>query len=401
MRIYIHLILCLMIVSCVGAPADPVEIAKKYLLVDTHIDVPYRLFGQTADIRNLAKTNDFDYERARAGGLDALFMSIYIPAAKDEAGEARIFADELIDLVESLVVENPDKFSIATCTADIEALHQEPRVALPLGMENGGPIEGSIQNLDYFVERGIRYVTLAHSRSNHISDSSYDENEQWHGLSPFGKKLVTAMNIRGVMVDVSHISDDAFWQVISISAVPVIATHSSLRHFTPNWQRNMSDDMVRAVGTNGGVIQINFGSGFVTKEAQLWNVKQRAAVAQYVADHQLASNDSEVVEFRRSFLIRNPFPYATISDVADHIDRVVSLIGIDHVGLGSDYDGVGDTLPEGLKDVSSYPNLVAELQARSYSAPDIEKILGRNLMRVWREVEQYAMEQGNSPKCRI
>ena len=163
----------------------------------------------------------------------------------------------------------------------------------------------------------------------------------------------------------------------------------------------MSDDMVRAIGVNGGVIQINFGSGFVTKEAQLWNVDQRAAVANYAADHDLSSNDPEVVEFRRSFRIRNPFPYATTSDVVDHIDRVVSLIGIDHVGLGSDYDGVGDTLPEGLKDVSSYPNLVAELQSRSYSGPEIEKILGGNVMRVWREVELYAMARGNLPKCRI
>lgn len=401
MRIYIYLVLFLVGTSCVGEPTDPVEIAKKYLLVDTHIDVPYRLFGQAADVRNLAETNDFDHERARAGGLDALFMSIYIPAAKDEIGEAKSFADELIDLVELVAVENPGKFAIATCTADVEALHKDPRVALPLGMENGGPIEGSIKNLDYFVERGIRYVTLTHSRSNHISDSSYDENEQWRGLSPFGKKLVAAMNIRGVMVDVSHISDNAFWQVISISSVPVIATHSSLRHFTPGWQRNMSDDMVRAIGVNGGVIQINFGSGFVTKEAQLWNVEQRAAVARYAADHDLSSNDPEVVEFRRSFRISNPFPYATTSDVVDHIDRVVSLIGIDHVGLGSDYDGVGDTLPEGLKDVSSYPNLVAELQSRSYSGPEIEKILGGNVMRVWREVEQYAMARGNLPKCRI
>ncbi len=354
--------------------AEAQRLAHRFLTVDTHIDVPYRLAEEPADVSQATATGDFDYPRAVAGGLDALFMSIYIPAAVDESGGARALADELIDGVESLTREHPDKFALAACTTDVLDAKARGLVAMPMGMENGGPLEGSLDNLDHFRERGIRYITLAHSKSNHISDSSYDDNERWGGLSPFGKRLVGAMNERGVLVDVSHLSDAAFWQVIELSETPVIASHSSLRHFTPGFERNMSDDMVRALGENGGVIQINFGSSFLTAEAR-------------------AYSDAELDREE------HPYPYATLEDVLDHVDRAVELAGIDHVGLGSDYDGVGDSLPVGLKDVSSYPNLVAGLLRRGYDAADIEKILGGNIMRVWHAAELFAAGAGYPPLC--
>lgn len=374
-------------------------LAQRHLIVDTHIDVPFRLYNDNrVDISRATEDGDFDYPRAREGGLDALFMSIYIPAEVDEAGGARAFAEELIDGVRNLTANYPDKFALATCTTDVLAAKAEGLIAMPLGMENGAPLEGELANLDHFRNRGIRYITLTHSKSNHVSDSSYDDNEQWQGLSPFGRELIGAMNERGVMIDVSHISDAAFWDVIELSEVPVIASHSSLRHFTPGFERNMSDEMVRALADNGGVIQINYGSAFLTEEAQRYGDAMQAA-RQALLDQGLAEDSPELQDFADRYRAEHPYPYADLDDVLDHIDRAVRLAGIDHVGIGSDYDGVGDTLPRGLEDVSSYPNLVAGLLRRGYDEREIAKILGGNVMRVWHEVERYAAEHGYAPLC--
>jgi membrane dipeptidase len=384
------------------ASDEGTRLARELLLVDTHIDVPYRLHGEFEDVSKTTAEGDFDYPRAVTGGLDVMFMSIYIPAKVDTEGQAKAFAEGLIDSVESLVAAAPDKFGIATCTADISALKTAGKVAMPMGMENGGPIEGSFANLTHFRERGIRYITLAHSKSNHISDSSYDPEERWQGLSEFGKTLVPEMNRQGVMVDISHVSDRAFWQVIELTEVPVIASHSSLRHFTPGFQRNMADEMVTALGQNGGVVQINFGSGFLTAAARDYANAAQQALAEFqaaaAADAQPETADLQA--FSRQYRIDHPYPYATVIDVLDHIERTVTLAGIDHVGIGSDYDGVGDSLPIGLKDVSAYPNLVDGLLGRGFSASDIEKILGGNLMRVWSEVEAFATSAGHPPLCR-
>jgi membrane dipeptidase len=219
-------------------------------------------------------------------------------------------------------------------------------------------------------------------------------------LSEFGKTLIPQMNRAGVMVDVSHISDRAFWQVMELTRTPVLASHSSLRHFTPGFQRNMSDDMVAQLAQNGGVIQINFGSGFLTAAARAYANASQKALSQFRDEQHLAADDPRLTEFAASYRQDNPYPYATVEDVANHIDRAVELAGVDHVGLGSDYDGVGDSLPMGLKDASQYPNLVATLIERGYSDADISKILGGNLLRVWGEVEAFAADAGNPPQCR-
>lgn len=397
----------LLLTSC-GEPAEPgpqaseraSALARQYLLVDTHVDVPYRLHNGYVDVSRATDDGDFDYPRAVAGGLDALFMSIYIPAAVDEAGEAHAFAEGLIDSVESLATAAPDKFAVATCTEDVRAIKAAGKIAMALGMENGGPIGGSLDNLAYFADRGIRYITLAHSKSNHISDSSYDPNERWQGLSEFGKTLIPEMNRQGVMVDVSHISDKAFWQVLELTSTPVIASHSSLRHFTPGFQRNMTDAMVTALGENGGVIQINFGSDFLTKAARDYSEASQQALSEFRAEEHVGDDEAQLRSFAKQYRIDHPYPYATVDDVLDHIDRAVKFAGIDHVGIGSDFDGVGDSLPVGLKDVSQYPNLVDGLLDRGYAESDIEKILGGNLMRVWSEVEAYAAAAGQPLRCR-
>ena len=385
--------------AAAAAQIDAQALTQKLLLIDTHIDVPYRLHDEWEDVSVATPEGDFDYPRALAGGLDAMFMSIYIPADVDARGEATAFADALIDSVERIVDTAPDKFSIATCTSDIEQLKADGLFAMPLGMENGGPIAGDFETLARFRDRGIRYVTLTHSKSNHISDSSYDLNEQWQGLSEFGKSLIPEMNSQGVMIDVSHISDRAYWQVLELTHTPVIASHSSLRHYTPGFQRNMTDEMVAALTDNGGVIQINFGSGFLTKAARDYANASQQAFLRFRAEQSIAGDDPRLLEFAVNYRAENPYPYATIDDVLNHVDRAVELAGIDHVGIGSDYDGVGDSLPIGLKDVSEFPNLTAGLLERGYSETDIEKIYGGNLMRVWRENEAYAAAAGNPAQC--
>ena len=376
------------------------EFAGQNLIVDTHIDVPFRLHRKMEDVSKPAG-GDFDFPRAQMGGLNAAFMSIYIPAGVDEAGGAAELADKLIDGVEALTRDHPDKFALAYCAADVSKAANSGRLALPLGMENGGPVAGSFDELKRYRDRGVRYITLAHSKSNHISDSSYDTNEPWQGLSEFGKSLIGEMNRQGVMVDISHLSDRAAWQVLELSQVPVIASHSSLRHFTPDFHRNMTDDMARAVGENGGVIQINFGSSFLTKAARDWSDKYTAAAIEYATVNKLERSDARMRSFSEQYRAALPFPFATTRHVLDHIDRAVEVAGIDHVGLGSDYDGVGDSLPMGLKDVSNYPELILGLSKRGYSREDIGKILAGNLLRVWREVENYAALAGQPVICAL
>jgi membrane dipeptidase len=377
--------------------AEAQRIARESIVVDTHIDVPYRVIESAEDVSQATGSGDFDYPRARAGGLDAAFMSIYTPAALEADGKSYAKAEELIDLVENIVATSGGKFAIATSPAEVRDHFGKGVLSLPMGMENGSPIDGDLANLAHFYERGIRYVTLAHSLSNHISDSSYDDNRQWNGLSEFGVEAVREMNRLGIMVDVSHVSDEAFRQVLDVSAVPVIASHSSARHFTPGWERNMSDDMIKALAENGGVIMINFGSAFINEEARLYSLKRWPASRAFVAEHTELSREEALQQFNAAWEAEHgPMPYASLNDVLDHFDHVVALVGIDHVGVGSDYDGVGDSLPTGLKDVSSYPNLVEGLLRRGYSEADIRKILGENLLRVWQAVEDYAATMSTS-----
>ncbi|MBS3745404.1 MAG: dipeptidase, partial [Wenzhouxiangellaceae bacterium] len=362
------------------------RLARDALIVDGHVDMPYRVYDEWADVSGEVPGNDFDAPRARAGGLNAPFMSIYLPAETEISGEAFALANRLIDLVEAQVARAPETFGIATSPAEVERLVATGRIALPLGMENGAAIAGDLGNLRHFHARGIRYITLAHSRSNHISDSSYDPVALWQGLSPFGEELVREMNRLGVMIDVSHISDQAFDAVMELTTAPVVATHSSARHFTPGFERNASDAIIEAIGVNGGVVMINFGSAFLTNEANQWQAKFSEARAHLMG--QLGTDDRDhlqVTAYSEDYREQNPYPYADVGIVADHIERVIDIAGIDHVGLGSDYDGVGDSLPDGLKDASTYPNLIAELFRRGHSEEDIRKILGGNVMRVWRE----------------
>jgi membrane dipeptidase len=376
------------------------ELAQRFIIIDGHIDVPWRLWegrdkkgNVTENVSERTAKGDFDYPRAKEGGLDAPFMSIYVPA-KYEAGGAKKMANQLIDIVENIAKGAPEKFVLARSTADVRKNAKDGKISLLMGMENGSPIEKKLENVQFFFDRGIRYITLAHSKDNHISDSSYDERHTHKGLTAFGEKVVAEMNRLGILVDVSHVSDDAFWDVMKVTQVPVIASHSSCRHFTPDWPRNMSDEMIQALAKNGGVIQINFGSGFIDgsiqkQESSRW--KQRRALLE---KNKLEADDPRAKPLLDQFEKENKQRYASVEQVADHIEHVIRLVGIDHVGFGSDFDGVGDSLPTGLKDVSMYKNLIRVLIERGKSDADIEKICSGNVFRVWEKVEAFA----SSPK---
>jgi membrane dipeptidase len=360
--------------------AQAKRMAHDYIIVDGHIDVPYRNRRTGEDIGGNTDGH-FDYPRARAGGLDAPFMSIYIPAGRqNQPGSSKALADSLIDMVEGFVRQHPGKFALAYSPADIRSNFENGLISLPMGMENGSGIEDDLDNVTHFFDRGIRYITLTHSRANRIGDSSYDSVRTWNGLSDFGADVVREMNRLGIMVDISHVTDSTFFEVLDVTRAPVIASHSSARHFTPGWERNMSDDMISAMTGNGGVVMINFGSMFVSEESQ----KAGDMVFEYAREHNLSFGDDELQRYMDEHAV-----FSDVERVADHIDHVVALAGIDHVGLGSDYDGVS-WLPVGLEDVSTYPNLIAVLLDRGYSDTDIEKILGGNLLRVWDRVEQVA-----------
>jgi membrane dipeptidase len=380
------------------------RLAHKFIIVDGHVDLPYRLrvrkmqdglkfVREFIGIPISAPDGNFDYVRAKQGGLSAPFMSIYTPSEYQKKGGARQYADSLIDMVEEIWKAHPDKFAPAASPREVRANFRKGLISLPLGMENGAPIEDNLANVAHFYKRGIRYITLTHATDNLICDSSYDTTHTWNGLSSFGAEVVREMNRQGIMVDVSHVSDSAFWQVLRVlkeNNVPCIASHSSCRSFTPTFLRNMSDEMIQALAKQGGVIHINFSTLFLddTKRKRMDSVA--ALLSEELKRRGLRESDSAakpvIAEFERTY----PVVFSDVEEVVNHIDHVVKIAGIDHVAFGSDFDGVGNTLPTGLKDVSQYPNIIAALLKRGYSERDIEKICSGNTFRVWEKVERIA-----------
>jgi membrane dipeptidase len=393
------LLITIFLSSCVAQNTDASlhkladKLAHDYIITDGHVDLPYRLRVQNFRLEKEfigipieTDKGDFDYVRAKKGGLDAPFMSIYIPSSYQKDGGAKELADTLITMVEDIATAHPDKFGIAFTPADVQKYFKKGMIALPMGMENGAPIGDDLANLAYFRKRGISYITLTHSKDNQICDSSYDETRTWKGLSPYGRKVVEEMNRVGIMIDISHVSDETFYQVLEITKVPVIASHSSCRKYTPDFERNMDDDMIRKMKTNGGVIQINFGSTFLDANIGNQNDALRQSLDSLLMTKGLTNKDEAAKPIIEQFQKDNPKLFSDVEMVANHIDHVVALAGIDYVGLGSDFDGVGDSLPTGLKDVSQYPNLIYVLLKRGYTKEDIEKICYKNVFRVWQTV---------------
>ena len=362
------------------------KLSKELIIADGHIDLPYRLheegliYEENIDLNHNTNRN-FDIPKARKGGLNSPFMSIYIPSEKTYS-EGFELANSLIDLVENIVESNKDHFQLALTPEDVINNFNNNKISLPMGMENGSPIGENINNLKFFFDRGIRYVTLTHAKNNQICDSSYDTERKWNGLSEFGKELVKEMNKIGMMIDVSHVSDKTFYDILNITEKPLIASHSSPRKFTPNFERNMSDDMIIELAKNNGVILINFGSSFVNNNSNMIFFEIDKLVESWRIENGYEVKDENVIK-KRELLINQKNPFASIDDVLDAIDHVNNLVGQNHIGFGSDFDGLGNSLPSNLKDVSFYPKLIEGLLKRGYNKESIEKICYKNFFRVW------------------
>lgn len=371
------------------------------LTLDSHIDWPIRQsvnpdFDPGVGHETGAPgSGQWDLVRMAAGGLDGAFISIFTPqrSLTDEGyTQSATLANQMIDWTEQLVAGHADVAGIALTPADAYRLEAQNKRALFLGMENGYPLGNDIEAVQTFYNRGIRYLTLTHSKNNQLGDSSTDEQQNWQGLSPFGEAVVQEMNRLGMMVDISHVHDDTFWDVIRLSKAPIIASHSSAKALrdTP---RNMDDDMLRAIRDNGGVVQLCLLGDYIKEIEQS---PEREAALAALSDQQAAWLQGELSEAQvaellaqyRAINAQYPEIKPTIADAIDHLDHMVAVIGIDHVGIGSDFDGGGGLM--GLEDVSQMPDITQELLARGYTPEDIQKIWGGNLMRVFDEVIEVA-----------
>ena len=356
-------------------------------VLDSHCDTP----SQILRLRDLSIDNRYahvDFPKLKKGGVDGAFFALYIPASYDSDPDAAFeYARRLYEGVERTIASNHRIAAFATSVSEALKNKSESRFSVFLGLENGSPIGYSLDRLKWFYDKGIRYVTLCHSRNNQICDSCAPDVKTWGGLSPFGKELVAEMNRIGMLIDVSHISDDSFYDVLECSTKPVVATHSCCRALAGH-PRNMTDDMIRALAAKGGVIQINFYPMFIDPsfgarlEASGLMERGEMIEAEFIAD-------PADPEKRRAWNAvqdeLNALERPSYKLIADHIDHVVGLVGINHVGLGSDFDGIAVT-PEGLEDISLMPRIFDELRGRGYSDEDIAKIAGANFFRVLGEV---------------
>ena len=379
---------------CLAAAGDvsprAAKLHRQAIVVDTHIDTPQRFLDEDFDLTPRDPKGHIDLPRMKEGGLDAGFMSIYVDMRRHQGLEATRRALQLIDSVNQQVARHPDQLVLATSAADVRRAHKQKKIALLMGMEGGTPIADDLRLLRLFYQLGVRYMTLTHGLANNWADSSTDEPKH-NGLTDFGKEVVREMNRLGMLVDISHVSDKAFYDALEISQAPMIASHSSCRALCKH-PRNMTDEMIKALAAKGGVIQINYHIGFLDqtyadayeKIAPELRARMRALAEQYKDDDHALSEAREAL-FKD---YQAQLPKVSWERVVEHVDHAVRLVGPDHVGLGSDFDGA--TMPEGLNDVSYLPRLTQALLDRGYREKDIKKILGGNTLRVLEEAERVA-----------
>lgn len=376
-----------------GAAGDVSPRAAKLhrdaIVVDLHIDTPQRLLDENFDLVPRDAKGHIDLPRMKEGGLDAGFMSIYVDMRRYLGEAATKRALQLIDTVYEQVKRHPKQLALATSAAEVRRAHKEGKAALLMGMEGGTPIADDLRLLRNFYRLGVRYMTLTHSLNNNWADSSTDPPRH-NGLTEFGKEVVREMNRLGMLVDISHVSDKAFYDALEVTQAPVIASHSSARARC-NVPRNMTDDMIRALAKNGGVIHINYHVGFLDqnyadafdKIRDEFTARMRALSEQYLEEKTRAEARERLLEEYRARL-----PRVSWEKIIEHIDHVVKLVGPDHVGLGSDFDGA--TMPDGMDDASYLPRITDALLKRGYRESDIKKILGGNTLRVMEEAERAA-----------
>ena len=382
MRFLLTVLLAVLTLQAQDDMATARRISAEAIGIDSHIDTIQHVLVDGVDLAKRLPNGMVDFPRLREGGMKAPFFALWVPVYYKGAEAVRRTLD-LRDAMQSVLDAHPDQIELATGAADIQRIVKSKKIAAFLAIEGGHQIDDDLAVLRMYYRMGIRAMTLTHFKNNNWADSSTDKPEH-NGLTPFGKDVVREMNRLGMLVDVSHVSDKTFYDAIAVSTKPVIVSHSSSRAIS-DIPRNVTDDMLRALAKNGGVIGINFGEGFISQ-------KDVAALHAAITSNSAAPpnltgkplDDYANNEFRKD-LRDMKTGLATISDVADHVDHMVKVAGIDHVGIGSDFDGITSP-PEGLADVSKMPSLVAALLKRGYSEQDIKKILGGNYLRVIREV---------------
>jgi len=371
--------------------AKALRIHREAIVVDTHSDVTSRMLDEGFDIGRRASDGHMDIPRMKEGGIDAQFFAIYVAARYAREGGSARRALDMIDVVYRALEQYPNDLELALSAEDIRRIARAGKIAVLMGIEGGHAIEDSLGALRMFYRLGVRYMTLTHTNTNNWADSSGDQPRH-NGLTEFGRQVVREMNRLGMLVDISHVSDKTFFDVLETTRAPVIASHSSARALT-NIPRNMSDEMLRALARNGGVVMVNFGSSFVDQSYTEAVAQRRERLRpQLEALRARYANDPVRLRQETERLFReHPVPRPPLSRLIDHIDHIVKVAGIDHVGLGSDFDGV-ESLPEGLDDCSKLPLITYELLKRGYSESDIKKILGENFLRVFARAEEVARQ---------
>lgn len=378
----------------VKANDDPLAIHQRAIAIDMHADTTQRLLDENVDLAQRLPDGHFDSLRARDGGLDAQFFSIWVEPQLFGGGGPKAMkrADDQIAAVHALAEKHPETWQFAATASDIRRIVSEGKLAALAGLEGGYAIDEKLENVERYYKLGVRYMSPAWSVSTSWAGSSGDAVGEQRGLNEFGRQVVAEMNRVGMMVDVSHVSDPTFWDIVNTSTKPVIATHSGCRAIA-NVPRNLTDEMIIALAKTGGIVNVIFYPEHLEPG---WSEKKKQVDAEIAPLVRRASEEEkgDVVhkkmardEVRREEYAKR-LPPVTISRLVDHIDHVVKLVGIDHVGIGSDFDGVQATLRD-LRDVAQLPNLTRELLRRGYSEKDIDKILGGNMLRVMEEVEKH------------
>jgi len=376
-------------------PGDAVSARAKQLhdraiVIDSHDDTTQRLLSdKTYDISKRQKNGNIDIPRMREGGLDALFFSIWVPS--DVTGVKAVnTANALIASVHKAVAAHPNDLVLATTAADVRKAAADHKIAALMGMEGGHMINDDLAQLRKYAALGVRYLTLTHFKNNNWADSSTDKPAH-NGLTPFGKDVVRELNKLGMMVDISHVADKTFYDALEITKAPVIASHSSCRAIAHH-PRNMTDDMLRALAKNGGVVMINYEVSFLSEEYRVASEKASGGVVEQLAALSKKCGGDEACSTLESARINTEamnsgaLPKVSWEKIIEHIDHAVKVAGADHVGLGSDFDGA--TMPIGMEDASKLPKITDALLKKGYSEADVEKILGGNILRVMEQVEK-------------
>ena len=367
------------------------EVHSRALVLDTHADTTQQMILEDFDLGPRASTGHVDIPRMREGGVDALFFSIWMPGTLSGPQVVKRSLRQ-IDAVREQVRRHSDDLVLATTASEVRAAQRAGKIAVLMGMEGGHMIDDDLGVLRMYRELGVRYLTLTHFQNNNWADASTVEPEH-NGLTDFGKEVVRELNRLGVMVDISHVSDKTFYDALEVSKAPLMASHSSCRSLSDH-PRNMNDEMIRALASKGGVIQINYEITYLSqkardaKAAQGWDVTQLGTSLQNLCGDNVACEIRESERLDRVAMEKGELPQVSWQEIVDHIDHVVKLVGPDHVGLGSDFDGA--SMPLGMDDVSKLPRLTDALLDRGYREEDIEKVLGGNLLRVMEETERAA-----------